>query len=137
MSGNEIFYPKVTERVSNTAEQIADLASFNALSTGVLKGMHAAKNSRKSVCIGDKPLAECDAAKQAMRSTMELLPDDSNDGFTGWVGYERANSSCDDCNSGCSARVFWQDGIPTELTKYLFHKKFEPDTVITINLPSC
>lgn len=133
MSEGAIIYPKVTESVSNFAEQVADTASFNALASGVIKGLHAAKNKRESHCIGDKPLGECDAAKQAMRSTVELIPNDSNEAFSGWVGYERANSVCDDCNSGCSARVFWEDGAPTEQMKYLFYEKTKPDAVIHID----
>lgn len=136
MSGNEGLYPKVTEPVTNLAEQIANEAGFIALATGIFKDMHAAKNNSASVCLDGEPLVECDAAKQVMSSTMERLSQDSNPDFTGWVGYEQANVDCEKCPNSCSARVFWEDGMPTERTKFLFYKKVEPDMTITINLGS-
>lgn len=132
MAGERI-YPKATERVANFAEEVAGAATYNGLATGILKGLHAAKNSGKSVCIDNKPLNNCDGATQAIQSTMELISEDTNDGFTGWVGYERAKVTCEDCSHGCSARVLWKDGKPTEQVKFLFYELLKPDTAIHID----
>lgn len=135
MASEEI-YPKVTERVSSFSEQVADTAVFNGLSTGVFKGIHAAKNERASACIEGKPINECDTVRQATRATLELIGNDNNSGFSGWVGYEGANATCGDCNNVCSARVFWQDGKPTEKVKFLFYEEAEPDAVLHIDIKS-
>jgi len=128
----EGLYPKVTTEVSSPADRIADEVTFRRLASGALEGFHAAMNSGMSVCIDDKPLDECAGAKQAAQSTMGLLPKDTNDGFTGWIGYSRASATCEDCGHGCSAKVFWEVGAPTERMRFQFYEKPKHDTVLYI-----
>lgn len=134
MSEQLRLYPKTLRDVDTIPEQIADLGHYMAMASGVLKGMHAANNERQNLCINDVALGECGATRKATEETIKRIPHDSNDGFTGWVGYEPGNVECQDCGNMCSTKAFWQDGNPTEKVRTEYYPKLEFDTVITINI---
>lgn len=129
-------YPKTLTDVGNFAEEVADKASFMGMATGVLKGMHAAEFQKDAKCIGEKPLMECGTTKRVIQEMVSRTAIDKNDGHTGWVGYEPANVTCEDCDQKCSARVFWEDGKPTERIRFMYFEPFEPDVVIKLDLKS-
>lgn len=134
MSEQLRLYPKTLRDVGTVPEQIADQASYMALSTGVLKGMHAANNQSQNRCINDTPISECEATRESTVEAAKRVPHDSNDGFTGWVGYEPASVECGECGNICKTHIFWQDGEPTEEARTEYYPKVEYDTVITINI---
>ena len=125
-------YPKTLRNVGTIPEQIADQASYMALSTGVLEGIHAALNQSSNRCINGTPVGECEATREVTKETVKRIPYDNNEDFTGWVGYEPANVECGECGNICTSRVFWEDGIATERVNTEYYPKVEIDTVITI-----
>lgn len=126
-------YIKRWTRVETREETIADKAQSMAYETGVFASMKQSEFNGTDTCVDGLLLSECGTAVEALKATIERLPHDSND-ERAWVGYEPANSSCADCEKGCSVNVLWEDGRPTERVRALFYDVPDYDSIVTVNL---
>lgn len=131
-SNNPEIFPKTTRSIETDADQITDSAFFMALSTGVFPTVSAVKNETDAQCPDGNPVTQCEAVRESVGGTLQLMQDDANEGFTGWVGYERTNTDCTDCSRTCTTTVYWEDGKPTEKMRFLFTETPENEVVIRL-----
>jgi NAD-dependent dihydropyrimidine dehydrogenase PreA subunit len=103
-----------------------------ALSTGLFPNVSAVKNEADSQCPDGNPVSQCEAVRESVTGTMQLMQDDGNEGFTGWIGYERTNTDCTDCSRTCTTHVFWEDGKPTEKMRFLFIETQDNEIVVKL-----
>lgn len=127
-------FPKSIYELVTPQDHIGDIAVFSAMNTHALVGMYAVEFGNSAECVEQKDLNICSAAQKALQATLELVPLDSNEGLTGWVGYESANAACDDCSYSCSIKTYWKNGYPKERARASFYKPPEEILKFTIDL---